>query len=150
MFPKLHFSQSERLEFVRLDNSGIILTIVAKRLNNQETPMSIFPDGNRLDQIEKILENLVATAAQNSQQIKASIRQIETNAKQIEANSRDIAELRSAVASLVKIVEVHQTNFEVTVAEIERMAEEIRGLRTENLRIQQRLFGQERNEDQNA
>lgn len=112
--------------------------------------MSVFSDGNRLDQIERILENLLATVAQNSQQIEAGVRQIETNARHVEANSRDIAELRSAVASLVQIVEVHQTNFEITVAEIKRIAEEIRGLRTESLRIQQRLFGQESNEDQNA
>lgn len=91
--------------------------------------MTTSPDNNRLDRIEKILETVVATVAQNSQQI--------------EANSRETAELRSAVNSLVQIVELHQTNFEVIVTEMKQMHAEIRGLQTENRRILDHLFGEQ-------
>lgn len=60
----------------------------------------------------------------------------ESNAQQIEANNRQILDLRSSIASLVRIVGQHQDNFEVMLAEV-------RGLRTENRRIFDQLLNRE-------
>ncbi|NJM75995.1 MAG: hypothetical protein HC852_09645 [Acaryochloridaceae cyanobacterium RU_4_10] len=50
-----------------------------------------------------------------------------------ETNSQQILDLRSSIASLVRIVGQHQDNFEIMLAEV-------RGLRTENRRILDQLL----------
>jgi hypothetical protein len=60
----------------------------------------------------------------------------ESNAQQIEANNRQILDLRSSIASLVRIVGQHQDNFEIMLAEV-------RGLRTENRRIFDQLLNRD-------
>jgi hypothetical protein len=50
-----------------------------------------------------------------------------------ETNSQQILDLRSSIASFVRIVGQHQDNFEIMLAEV-------RGLRTENRRILDQLL----------
>ncbi len=103
----------------------------------------------RLDRIEAVIEA-------NSAQIQANSAQIQTNSATIaelgtrinslmqvvEINQRNQevsqAELSAAVNSLLQVVEIHQRNFEVIM-------NEIRGIRTENQRILEHLFGQPEN-----
>lgn len=106
----------------------------------------------RLDRIEAAIEanatQIKANAVQieanwaqikaNSAQIELNSVQIKANAAQIQTNSVAIAELHTTVNSLVQIVEIHQRNFEVIM-------NEIRGIRTENQRILEHLFGKEEN-----
>jgi len=99
----------------------------------------------RLDRIEAAIEanavQIEANWAQikaNSTQIEANSVQIKANSVQIQTNSAAIAELHTTVNSLVQIVEIHQRNFEVIM-------NEIRGIRTENQRILEHLFGKEEN-----
>ena len=85
--------------------------------------------GDRLDRIETNLEQLttvVGNLAQSHQQ------------------------LNDTVTSLVQIVEIHQANhetsqrnFEIVVGRLEAIETEIRGLRTESLRIIGHLFGEQ-------
>lgn len=67
----------------------------------------------------------------------------EQHAQQIAAQTQQISDLRSAVSSLVETANQHQQNFEVLVAEIRDIKQEIRGFQTENRRILDHLFGQE-------
>jgi hypothetical protein len=53
-----------------------------------------------------------------------------------ETNSQQILDLRSSIASLVRVVGQHQDNFEIMLAEV-------RGLRTENRRILDQLLNRE-------
>jgi archaellum component FlaC len=79
---------------------------------------------DRLDRIEAAIESNAA--------------QIQANSVQIQTNSAAISELHRTVSSLVQVVEIHQRNFEVIM-------NEIRGIRTENQRILEHLFGKEEN-----
>ncbi|MFB2835579.1 hypothetical protein [Floridanema evergladense] len=83
----------------------------------------------RLDRIEATIEaNAAAIAELRSAQ---------------EAERAAIAELRSTVNSLVQIVEIHQHNHEVSQRNFEAIMNEIRGIRTENQRILEHLFGRQ-------
>jgi hypothetical protein len=53
-------------------------------------------------------------------------------------NAAGITELRSAVANMLQVVEIHQRNFEAVVGEI-------RGLRAESRRILEHMFGPDAN-----
>jgi septal ring factor EnvC (AmiA/AmiB activator) len=89
--------------------------------------MTNIPENSRLDRIEANLERLVQLR---------------------ETDRQETAELRKTVTALVQIVEVHQTNFEASQRNFDRIYErlqimevEIKGLRTESLRILEHLFG---------
>lgn len=78
--------------------------------------------GDRLDRIEALLFQVA--------------QQQEVNTAVIALNAEAITDLRTASEALLQTVNQHQENFEVLV-------QEIRGLRTENRRILDHLFGQE-------
>ena len=121
--------------------------------------MTASSDNNRLDRIERILEansSQIEANTRNIDRLESAIgslvRIVQEHQINIEDNARKSAQLEASVNSLVRIVEVHQSNFELTIAEIrsigvkiEEMQAEVKGLQTESLRIQQRLFGEEEN-----
>jgi ABC-type transporter Mla subunit MlaD len=56
-------------------------------------------------------------------------------------------QLSANIASLVRLAEFQQSNFEAILARIDQMQAEVRGLQTENRRILDRLFGPQENEE---
>ncbi|MBP0019560.1 MAG: hypothetical protein J7647_18660 [Cyanobacteria bacterium SBLK] len=100
-------------------------------------------DGNRLDRIEENLAwltTVVSNLAQSHQQLQTTVSNL----------AQKNQELNSTVTSLVQIVEIHQANhetsqrnFEIVVGRLEAIETEIRGLRTESLRIIEHLFGEQ-------
>ena len=105
--------------------------------------MTNTPENSRLDRIEGSLERLTD--------------RVTTLVQLRESDRQESAELRNTVTALVQIVEVHQANheasqrnFEAVQRNFERVFErleileaEIKGLRTESLRILEHLFGQQ-------
>jgi ABC-type transporter Mla subunit MlaD len=82
------------------------------------------------------LDRLASVVEAHDRQIERNSQLIERNSQLIEQNSKQILDLRSSIASLVRVVGQHQDNFEIMLAEI-------RGLRTENRRIIDQLFNRE-------
>ena len=66
----------------------------------------------------------------------------------VEANSRDIAQLTADVQSLVAIAQAQQQSLASMQQGFEILVQEIRGLRTENRRILDHLFGQQEGGEQ--
>jgi ABC-type transporter Mla subunit MlaD len=107
--------------------------------------------------IDERLERLVTTS-------EAHTRMITNIAAISEDNTRQISELRSSIASLVNVgmqhqqsleshqqslerqqqfFDLHQQNFNVAIAQLQQMGDEIRGLQTENRRILDQLINRE-------
>ncbi len=100
----------------------------------------------RLDRIEATLERMAERQEADRREMlerqEASRREM---LERQEADRREMAELRSAVESLVQVAETHQRNFEVAQQNFDRIWDEIRGIRTENQRMLQHLFGEQNN-----
>ena len=83
---------------------------------------------------EARLERIEIIAEVNTQQLQETSQIVRENSEAIREGRRQTQELKAAVASLVATAEQFQLNFE-------RIMGEIRGIRIENQRILQHLFG---------
>lgn len=90
--------------------------------------MNSFPNGEPIAQIQALL-------LQVAQQQEVNTAAIAENTAAIAENAAAITDLRATSEALLQTVNQHQENFEVLV-------QEIRGLRTENRRILDHLFGE--------
>ena len=108
---------------------------------------------DRLSRIEAILER-IAQDREADRRETAELRSQITQAQ--ETSQRETAELRLAVSALLQTVELHQQKHELAERRLAQMQaaserkfaqiwEEIKGIRTENQRILEHLFGQQEN-----